>query len=619
MAHNSAGEVSAQHLNSSEPWSPSHEAVAAAGSGAAQLPSSGTDLYSGIDAALLRSDAESARQLAEALLRSGAAGLQPPLEAGALLRLAYCDLALSRVQRALEGARRAAALFKDAGLGIEEVDALALWSRSAAHLGRSIEAVEVALLAVRLAAGLQPGPWTARAQLSLAVAFGRGHASSQAEAAFEAARQAANLYANTAGRLEVAVDRLWVQLMRRDVDSRGAEPEARLRVASDVLALLSGWKGEADSLPLTPGSSASLRASAALACGLASLWAGKREEATTWLGRADFDPGTPMVAGWLLAAQSWLQAELAIEAGALEMAAMHASSMTHWALELQNRPLASLGSGLTVEVYLKQGRADLAVVEQSRQLTLERSMQAHHLDGRDEVAAVLWTARQSEHRIKDLAAEASKFEEWALQDALTGIANRRRFNQCLEAWSTQAPDVGEPLCTALIDVDRFKRINDDFSHDVGDDVLTAIGRTMAAHVREGDLAARWGGDEFAILFRNTDIDTARQISERIQQAVQNHDWETVAPNLAVTVSVGVVEAQPGDNMRSLSGRVDKAMFSNKRGGRQSKLARTMPPALLQRVTGWLRRAERVTIFVGSGTSDTDKVSPRSESFGALGL
>jgi diguanylate cyclase (GGDEF)-like protein len=116
---------------------------------------------------------------------------------------------------------------------------------------------------------------------------------------------------------------------------------------------------------------------------------------------------------------------------------------------------------------------------------------------------------------------------------------------------------------ALLDIDRFKSINDDHSHDVGDAVLRVIAGLLVAHVRETDLPARWGGDEFAILFRNTEEATAKEIVRRIQETVQQHDWAALAPRLKVGISCGVVEARPGDSQQTLVKRSDAAMYAQK--------------------------------------------------------
>ena len=128
------------------------------------------------------------------------------------------------------------------------------------------------------------------------------------------------------------------------------------------------------------------------------------------------------------------------------------------------------------------------------------------------------------------------------------------------------PEPQHPVCVALIDLDEFKRINDTYSHAAGDDVLRSVAQAIKAAVRESDLPARYGGDEFVILFRRTTIDMARQVCGRIQAAVAELRWERWSPALQVSASIGVSQAQAGDTGASLIQRSDVAMFGAKTKG-----------------------------------------------------
>jgi diguanylate cyclase (GGDEF)-like protein len=530
--------------------------------------------------------------------------------------MAYCDLAASRVKRARDGARGAAERLKEAGATSDEIDALSLLSRAATQLGRSVEAVEAGAMAVRLSEEVPQGQWTARANLSLAIAYAWAGAAAQADRAFEGAGQAARLHASVAGQLEVSVERLWGHLVRWARERQGQDIAPEFGAVAEVVELQRLWDDAPDAEPLTPGGRHGLRASARLAISLASVLLNEADAVGALKAELETEVGPAGMQGWMLAARSWLHAEVAVQEGQFEPAAMYASRMSDWARDAGNLPLASLGSQLEASIWARQGRYELALAAQAKCVNDERAIRVHHLDGRAELVESLWAARRSETRINDLAAEARKYEAWALQDALTGIANRRQLTQCLEAWSAQAADNREPLCAALIDVDRFKAINDSFSHSVGDEVLTTIARKMVDHVREADLAARWGGDEFAILFRNADVATAAAISERIEESVRAHDWSLVAPDLRVSISVGVVEAQPGDNKHSLVDRSDKAMYARKRARERADLTQMLSPLLVQQMTVRLRRARRVAFFVGSGTSDAADDPSSSVNFAA---
>jgi diguanylate cyclase (GGDEF)-like protein len=581
--------------------------------------SDGNGFLAAIDEALSVGDVEGAHRIAESRPEPRGAGEDSELDAELALRLASCELLMSRVRRARVGADRAAAMFQARGDLANEIDAHALHARAATCLGYGVEAVEAAILATRLAEDLPAGLWTARAHLSLGVAYGWGHSWAKAERAFDTAKQVAIRHGDNAAQIEIAVERQWVRAVRWALERRGQELRPDFDGGEELLESLKRWPSPGHLTTLTPGASASLATSAAVVGGLMAVWTGKPEFGRALLDRCQRADARASSVGWLLAAQSWLRAELACASGDLEAAAMHTSRVTAWASDAQHEPLACIGHRLSCDVYVGQGRADLALAELRQLADRERTKQVHHLESRGEAVGYRLAARQSQQRIEALAAESSRFERWAHEDALTGIANLRRFNQTLDDWSAASEDARKPLCVALIDVDRFKAINDKFSHDVGDDVLRAIAGKMMAHVRDTDLAARWGGDEFAVLFRETDENAASQVALRIQEAVRQHDWSPVAAGLEVGISVGVVQAQPGDNKRSLVQRSDKKMYEQKRARHRSELQGTIPATVTRRVTGWLRRAQRVAIFVGSGTGNVASASGPSENFAAWSL
>ena len=123
---------------------------------------------------------------------------------------------------------------------------------------------------------------------------------------------------------------------------------------------------------------------------------------------------------------------------------------------------------------------------------------------------------------------------------------------------------GQPPCVALIDVDHFKQVNDNYSHQVGDAVLRRIAQILKSHVREDDMAARLAGDEFVIVFKNAELRVAQQVCARIAAAVRAFDWSSIAAGLQSSISVGVAAAVPGDTVESLTHRSDAAMYRDKK-------------------------------------------------------
>jgi diguanylate cyclase (GGDEF)-like protein len=156
-------------------------------------------------------------------------------------------------------------------------------------------------------------------------------------------------------------------------------------------------------------------------------------------------------------------------------------------------------------------------------------------------------------------------EEAAFTDHLTGLANRRRFERQLEREIARARRFERPFCLLLLDIDHFKRVNDSFGHDVGDDVLRRLGNVLQAGTRGIDTAARVGGEEFAVVLTETDFHAALEVAERLRTAVA----ETQIPAAGrVTVSVGLAEfnAETRDG-RSLFLAADAALYEAKRQGR----------------------------------------------------
>jgi diguanylate cyclase (GGDEF)-like protein len=157
-------------------------------------------------------------------------------------------------------------------------------------------------------------------------------------------------------------------------------------------------------------------------------------------------------------------------------------------------------------------------------------------------------------------------------DPLTGIANRRMFDQVLgEAWKA-ARLSGENLSLLIIDIDYFKRYNDAFGHPAGDDCLQHVARAIASQTRTGiDLPARLGGEEFAVLLRNMDQVQALTVAARIHRAVRQLALGHGRPDGSgwVTVSIGLASANPVPDIepKSLINAADSALYEAKRGGR----------------------------------------------------
>jgi diguanylate cyclase (GGDEF)-like protein len=166
-------------------------------------------------------------------------------------------------------------------------------------------------------------------------------------------------------------------------------------------------------------------------------------------------------------------------------------------------------------------------------------------------------------------------DKLARTDALTALPNRRQFFRAAETALAEARRGGRPLALLALDVDHFKRINDQGGHQLGDTVLREVAQCCRASLRESDLAARIGGEEFALLLPATDLAQARQLAERLRAAIA----ELQLP-AAVTVSIGCAELGPTmQTVDSLMARADEALYAAKEGGRNRvSVARRAPAA-----------------------------------------
>lgn len=195
-------------------------------------------------------------------------------------------------------------------------------------------------------------------------------------------------------------------------------------------------------------------------------------------------------------------------------------------------------------------------------LRVTRSSMSNAIDG---VVAI--SRDMTEH--KDLQ---DKLAALATSDGLTGIANRRHFDERLaEEWARAKRD-GTPLSLLLVDVDHFKRFNDQYGHQAGDACLRSLARILAAQARRpADLAARYGGEEFVLLLPNTDANGCAEVGERVREALRELGMLHALnpPSRLVTVSLGGATNIPAQSMasESLVAAADRALYAAKESGR----------------------------------------------------
>jgi len=191
------------------------------------------------------------------------------------------------------------------------------------------------------------------------------------------------------------------------------------------------------------------------------------------------------------------------------------------------------------------------------------------------VVLVRDVTRERADRVKFEAVQAKlsamnvELDRLARTDSLTGLANRRRLLEDLDREWARAVRTGQPLSLLLLDLDHFKRVNDEHGHLMGDKVLETVGRVLADLVRPQDTLARFGGEELAVLFTNTDLESAIIASERLLEAIRTHRHKAeTGPPFQVTASGGLARREARDRApRDLIARADHALYRAKAEGR----------------------------------------------------
>ncbi len=185
---------------------------------------------------------------------------------------------------------------------------------------------------------------------------------------------------------------------------------------------------------------------------------------------------------------------------------------------------------------------------------------------------IAWTfgfvTLNSERLEAELKNAQEQLQEMATTDFLTGIANNRLFFEMGKREVQRARRYKHSLALLMLDLDHFKKVNDKYGHAVGDTVLVAFADVCKKCLRDADIFGRLGGEEFAILLPETDVDGGRIFAERLRTAIENSDIKTKSKTLHITVSIGVTEISPDkDKLTTALRRADDTMYEAKRKGR----------------------------------------------------
>jgi diguanylate cyclase (GGDEF)-like protein len=189
-----------------------------------------------------------------------------------------------------------------------------------------------------------------------------------------------------------------------------------------------------------------------------------------------------------------------------------------------------------------------------------------------ELEARISTALRMSALREELARRNVELEQLARTDVLTGLANRRHAVSTLEAHVSAAARHHRQLSVVLLDIDRFKAVNDRLGHAAGDDVLCHVAAVLRRGLRTEDLAARWGGEEFLLVLPDVPGDSAAIAAERLREALGAEPLAVDGDSVIVTASFGWAEWVPGETPESVIARADRALYAAKHAGRDRVVA-----------------------------------------------
>ncbi len=176
-----------------------------------------------------------------------------------------------------------------------------------------------------------------------------------------------------------------------------------------------------------------------------------------------------------------------------------------------------------------------------------------------------------QHALSQQERLVGELAELTMRDPLTGLHNRRHAEHELPRMTAAADRYRQPLAMALVDLDHFKQVNDQFSYAVGDEVLLRFTTILRENARASDVVVRYGGEEFLLVMPQTTLEQALVVCERLRAAVESYAWSDVQPSLLLTTSVGVADNRHRD-LKGITAAMDSALHDAKRDGRNRVVA-----------------------------------------------
>ena len=513
--------------------------------------------------ALSANDIRLARQLAKFALLAARDGGHDFIEAKSLECIAHCDRVLQQARRSSEASRRAARLYERLGNPVGESSALNLFAHSCMLLGRTDEALEASLLSVQLSQSNSASSEAVFAYNGLGMAYCWSGNHDKASTSLDICIGLAGSCDPPVSAYQPKLNQLFVEAHRLSSLRYQTGELPSLQRMNNLVRQCRRIERSGDDLEFSPGMLPAARLVSTTMKALHCAWSAEFDSADRYVERSLRRLGEAVT--WLDACVHWAAGELAWARRDFVGAEAAFEAMRAAATQVEHEKLACHAHLLLSQLYEVQAKSEAAVKELKALRIREQRMQADSVVSRETTAKWQIGARRNERHLEHALQASRQFERWSFEDTLTGIANRRALERALVQSLPIAIATGRPLSVAMIDINRFKAVNDTFTHQVGDRALQAIAAILTKSVRGRDVAARLAGDEFVVLIDDADAATVAELVGRIEQAVDDFDWDAIAPGLKVSVSIGVSQAIEGDTVESLMHRSDKSMYAAKPG------------------------------------------------------
>lgn len=245
----------------------------------------------------------------------------------------------------------------------------------------------------------------------------------------------------------------------------------------------------------------------------------------------------------------------------------------------------ALGLGSTFKDALAGADKSLAVIGERDEVRgviealvrTTREMQAANAVLEDRLTA-------SRREIGNLHENLEAIRAESLSDHLTTLGNRKFFDREIKSSIEEAREQNQPMSVLMIDIDHFKAFNDNYGHLTGDQVLRLVGMSLKQTVKGQDTAARYGGEEFAVILPGTSLRQAKTVGEHIRHAVMSRELKKKSTGEIlgrVTVSVGIAQLHPTDDVETLIDRADNSLYAAKRSGRNCVVLESDPVEMVQ--------------------------------------